>query len=96
LPFGAVTRMVGSCVPSPAGVSSEAGGAPGCPSPALEGEGSGAVVASAGGGGDCGIGDDGVCASALAQTDASTNHANANRRTAPPPKATAIHPGEAL
>jgi hypothetical protein len=81
--FGAFTRMVGSCVPVPAGGCSELGLVPCCPSPAGEGEGDGAVVvgaASAGGGGDCGNCEGAVCAKAPAQSDEIKKEVDASNR----------------
>jgi len=82
LPLGAVTRMVGSCLPSPAGASSAAGAVGGCPSPA-EGD-DGAVVAagatSAGRDDGCGTGEGAVCANAPAQSDDIKNDVEASKR----------------
>jgi len=82
LPLGAVTRMVGSCVPSPAGASSAAGAVGGCPSPA---EGDGADVAAAGAASagcadGCGTGEGAVCANAPAQSDEIKNDVEASKR----------------
>jgi hypothetical protein len=92
-PLGALTRMVGSCVPGPIGSCSEAGAFAGCPSPAVEGDGAGVVaagVASPGCGDDCAIGEGAVWAKAPAQSDEIKKDVEASKRgrndtEAPPP-----------
>ena len=82
-PFGAVTRMVGSCEPARAGGCPEAGAVAGWPSPAVAGADAGALVAgpvSAGSGGDCAKREGAVCANAPAQSDEIKSEVDASNR----------------